>query len=379
MSDQTYGVLLLSFSKYSHQASFVPLYQSHPRVRLVAIADEPDIEPELKALNQSWADKLDIPYIEGVDRALESKDVHIVSIGHEIERRAQLAVRAAAAGKHLWIDKFIGANMDECDAVVAAVEEAGVYSIIPSYVYGELAAQARTLIDSGRLGALLGVHADVMFGKGWPQPIPEGERDFLPPGRWKFADIKRELLCVGAYGVGLVQACLGGIAHVYGRAGAYFFNEHASLGADDFGTLNLTDECGRVATVCGGRVGMAAHPHGGPARAYLIGSKASAAVDGKGPVLNTYIREDIAGADYRLPPEDPMQWHHTAPAQAASLAPDSTGLWMGLEDLVAALDEHRQPAYTVREARDHMEIIIAGYTSVVCGETVRLPLRRQAD
>ena len=379
MADEIYGVLLLSFSKYSHQPSFLPLYQSHPRIRLVAVADEPDIEPELKALNQSWADELDIPYVEGVDRALEMNGVDIVSIGHEIERRADLAVRAAAAGKHLWIDKFIGANIEECDAVVAAVEHAGVRSIIPSYVYGELAAQARAIISTGRLGALLGVHADVMFGKGWPQPIADRASHFLPPGRWKFADIKRELLCVGAYGVGLVQACLGRITHVYGRADAYFFNEHAAHGADDFGTLNITDDRGRIATVCGGRIGMAAHPHGGPARAYLIGTKASAAIDGKGPVLNTYLRENIAGADYRLPREDPMQWHHTAPVQAASLAPDATGLWMGLVDLVAALDEHRMPAYTVREARDHMEIIIAGYMSVMCGEAVRLPLRRQAE
>ena len=378
MADEIYGVLLLSFSRYSHQTSFLPLYQSHPRIRLVAVADEPDIEPELKALNQSWAEELEIPYIEGVDRALELDDVHIVSIGHEIERRAHLAVRAAAAGKHLWIDKFIGANMDECDEVVAAVEKVGVRSIVPSYVYGELASQVRTLIASGRLGVLLGVHADVMFGKGWPQPIEDRTSHFLPPGRWKFADIKRELLCVGAYGVGLVQTCLSRITQVNGRADAYFFIEHAAHGADDFGTLNITDDCGRIATVCGGRIGMAAHPHGGPARAYLIGTEASAAIDGKGPVLNTYLREDIAGADYSLPRKDPMQWHHTAPAQAASLAPDVTGLWMGLEDLVAALDGDGMPAYTVREARDHMEILIAGYLSVVRGETVPLPLERMA-
>ena len=379
MADEIYGVLLLSFSNYSHQTSFLPLYQRHPRIRLVAVADEPDIEPELKALNKSWAEELEIPYIEGVDRALELDDVHIVSIGHEIERRAHLAVRAADAGKHLWIDKFIGANMDECDEVVAAVEKVGVRSIVPSYVYGELASQVRTLIASGRLGVLLGVHADVMFGKGWPQPIADRASPFLPPGRWKFADIKRELLCVGAYGVGLVQTCLSRITHVNGRADAYFFNEHAAHGADDFGTLNITDDCGRIATVCGGRIGMAAHPHGGPARAYLIGTEASAAIDGKGPVLNTCLREDIAGADYSLPREDPMQWHHTAPAQAASLAPDVTGLGMGLEDLVAALDEDRMPAYTVREARDHMEILIAGYLSVVRGETVSLPQERMVN
>ena len=104
MSEKNYGILLLSFSKHSHQSSFVPLYQQNPRTRIVAVADEVDIEPELKAVNQEWAQKLEVPYIEGVDCALERTDVDVLSIGHEIERRADLALRGAAAGKHLWID-----------------------------------------------------------------------------------------------------------------------------------------------------------------------------------------------------------------------------------------------------------------------------------
>ncbi|SVD96736.1 uncharacterized protein METZ01_LOCUS449590, partial [marine metagenome] len=42
MTQRTYGILLLSFSKHSHQRSFAPLYQAHPRTRIIAVADEPD-------------------------------------------------------------------------------------------------------------------------------------------------------------------------------------------------------------------------------------------------------------------------------------------------------------------------------------------------
>ena len=378
MPAETYGVLLLSFSRHSHQSSFVPLYQNHPRIRIIAVADEPDIEPELREADRQWANRLGVPYVEDIDQALALGGVDIVSIGHEIERRARLALRAAAAGKHLWIDKFLGADMPECDAVVAGIQAAGVKSIVPNYTYGQLARQCGEMLSDGRLGRLLGVHADIMFGKGWPRPIsPDpGGPHFLPPGRWKFPDIKRELLTVGAYAVGLIQTCLSPIAQVWGQAGAYFFPEHAARGAEDFATLTLTDREGRVATLCGGRIGVAAHPHGGASQAYLIGTRGSVLVDARRPLLDTFLRQEIAGAEYQPSSHDPMQWHSSPPVQSSPLLPDPTGLAAGLEDLVEALDQDRMPAYTAREARDHMEVLLAGYLSVMRGETVELPLGR---
>ncbi len=381
MTEKTYGVLLASFSKHSHQNFFIPSYERHPRICVRAVTDEADVEPELKQKNQKWAQALNVPYVEGFDHALELDGVDIVSIGHEIERRADLAIRAAAAGKHLWIDKYIGATIEECDDVVERVEAAGVKSIVPSYVYGELVGRSRAVIEAGHLGELLGVHADAMFGKGLPRQISEEDRKapFRAPGRWKFPDIKRELLTVGAYAAALVQSCLGRISHVCGFADAYFFPEHAFHAADDFGTLTMTDGEGRVATVCGGRVGVAAHAYGGLSRAWLIGSKGSVLVDANRPALDVYVREHIINADYSVPSDDPMQWHARAPSTGTSLADDQAGLWRGLVDLVEALDEDRMPGFTVREARDHMELLIAGYTAVVTGETVDLPLKRQPN
>jgi predicted dehydrogenase len=374
-----FGVLLVSFSKHSHQRSFVPLYQRHPRTRIVAVADETDIDPELESLNRQWARQLAVPYISGIDRALALAEVDIVSMGHEIERRAELILRAAAAGKHLWIDKFMGANLAECDAVVSGIESAGVRAVIPSFTYGELARQSRTLIDSGSLGEIMGVHVDVMFSKGWPRPIGDDIRNpnFLPSGRWKFPDLKRELLTIGSYAIGLVQVCLKPIRHVWGRAGSFFFPEHAHCGAEDFGTLTLTDQRGCLATLCGGRIGVATHPYGGPSRAHLIGTEGTAVVDAKRPALDLFLRPTIVAADYQPAPEDPMQWASGPPPLGTSLAPDPVGLWTGLEDLIAAIDENRSPAYSVRQARDLMEILQAGYESALRGEGVTLPLEKE--
>ena len=372
----TFGVLLVSFSKHSHQRRFVPLYQRHPRTQIVAVADATDIDPELESLNRQWANQLGVPYISGIDQALALAEVDIVSMGHEIERRAELILCAAAAGKHLWIDKFMGATLAECEAVVSGVESAGIRAIVPSFTYGELARQSRALIDSGSLGEILGVHVAVMFSKGWPRPIEDDTRNptLLPSGRWKFPDLKRELLTIGSYAIGIVQVCLKSITHVWGRAGSFFFPEHANRGAEDFGTLTLTDERGCLATLCGGRIGVATHPYGGPSRAHLVGTEGTAVVDAKRPALDIFLRPTIAAANYLPPAEDPMQWASGPPPLGTPLAPDPVGLWTGLEDLIAAIDENRSPAYSVRQARDMLEILQAGYGSALRGEGVALPL-----
>ena len=118
----TYGILLVSFSKHSHQQHFVPLYQAHPRLRIVGVVDHPDIDGELRQSNRRWAEKLAVPYSEDVGQAINDPAIDIVSIGCEIEKRSELIVRTATAGKHLWVDKFPGATLSECELAVAAVE-----------------------------------------------------------------------------------------------------------------------------------------------------------------------------------------------------------------------------------------------------------------
>ena len=377
MTDRTYGVLLVSFSKHSHQSSFVPAFVDHPRIRIVGVADDADIDPYLKPLNRSWAERLDVPFYEGIEAAVRRAEVDIVSIGHEIERRSEIARLAAGAGKHLWIDKYIGANMPECRAVVDAVERSGVTTILPSYVYNDLINQSKRMIDAGLLGELTAMHVDILFGKGIPRAISKEQRKpgFLPPGRWKFPDIKREILTVGAYAVALVQQCFDPIVEVYGQGGAHFFPEHAAHGADDFGTLSLVDRSGRVATISAGRNGIASHGAGGPNQAFLFGTKGTGRVDGKRPGIDTHLRNRIVDGDYSVDSDDPMQWHSGPPTLLTSTGMEFTRA--ALDDLVHALDAGGRPRFTVHDARNHMEVLLAGYESIVRERPVRLPLRSE--
>ncbi|MBT7860052.1 MAG: Gfo/Idh/MocA family oxidoreductase [Gemmatimonadetes bacterium] len=380
MPDTTdpYGVLLLSFSRHSHQRNFVSLYAKHPQTRIVAIADDDTaIDGDLRQLNRLWADQLGVPYVPDVDQALARDDVDIVSIAHDIERRSQLIQASADAGKHLWIDKFLGATLEEYDAAIDAIERAGVTAIVPSYAYGSLLRQARPILESGALGELLGCHVDLHFAKGMPRTIDR----CLPflgadEGTWKYPELKRELLTIGSYSVGLLQAALGAATRVHGTGGAHFFPEHAARGADDFAALTLIDDEGRLGTLSAGRVGLGSHPAGGPSRAWLVGSEATAVIDAKRPAVQAFLGQDVADLGTPPSPNDPMGWATGAPALHPPIDDDPAGLATGLDDLIDALQNQRPPLYSVRDARDNMEILLAGYRSMATGREVTLPLTR---
>jgi len=360
-------VLLLSFSRHSHQRNFIPGFVAHPRTQIVAVADSDDsIDDDLRHLNRRQASELGVPYVSGVPEALARDDVDIVSIAHDIERRAEFAQQAAAAGKHLWIDKFLGATLSECDAVVEAVAANNVRAIVPSYHYGSLVRQSLAALGSGRLGDLLGVHVDVLFAKGWPRPSPEAASHLpaQPEGRWKYAEVKRELLTVGAYAVGLLQSCLSQPRAVVAHGGARFFAEHAATGTEDFATMTLTDASGRIGTLSGGRIGVASHPAGGPAIARLVGTRATMTVDAKRPAMHTFLRDEIVHTNHHPDDNDPMQWASGPAVLQPPLAADPAGLLAALDDFVDALDTDRRPAYSVEQARDNMRILLAGYHSM---------------
>src|SRR5205085_9578006 len=146
-----YGILLVTGS-HTHQENYAAAFAADRRCKLIAVSDEKDVDARRRKLNERLARELNLPYIADLDEALKRDDIQIVSICAEPERRGPIAVKCALAGKHLYLDKSLVPQQSEADALRDAVRKAKVKSHMFTLISQPWAAEAKKLLESGKLG-----------------------------------------------------------------------------------------------------------------------------------------------------------------------------------------------------------------------------------
>jgi len=108
-------------------------------------------------------------------RVVESPDIDIVDIASPNDTHAEIAIAAAKAGKAVMCEKPLGRNPGESEAMVKAVEDAGVANMV-WYNYRRVPAVtlAKQLIEEGRLGRIF--HYRTVFLQDWTisSDLPQG-------------------------------------------------------------------------------------------------------------------------------------------------------------------------------------------------------------
>jgi len=108
-------------------------------------------------------------------RVVESKDIDLVDIASPNDTHAEIAIAAAKAGKMVMCEKPLGRNAAEAQAMVDAVESAGVANMV-WYNYRRVPAVmlAKQIIDEGRLGKIF--HYRAKFLQDWTisTDLPQG-------------------------------------------------------------------------------------------------------------------------------------------------------------------------------------------------------------
>jgi predicted dehydrogenase len=175
--------------------------------RLVVAADE-DGGRAHAAVDQ-------LGYERSVDdwRAVVADDaVEAISIATPNRLHREVALAAAEAGKHVWIEKPVGRIPAETAEIAAAVERTGVRSLVGfNYRHAPAVRHARELIRSGALGTV------DHFRSQWIAAYAADPRGALT---WRF---RREeaglgiLGDLGSHAVDLAQHLLGPIAAVTAR------------------------------------------------------------------------------------------------------------------------------------------------------------------
>lgn len=146
------GVVGAGWMGHVHARAYARLPHHYPdlgvRPRLVAVADPVAAQAEDFAarhaperVHDDWAALLKDPEVEAVS----------VTAPNAFHR--DIAVAAAQAGRHLWIEKPVGLTADDARAVADAVRRAGVQATVGfNYRNVPAVARARDLIADGAIG-----------------------------------------------------------------------------------------------------------------------------------------------------------------------------------------------------------------------------------
>lgn len=139
-------VALLSFA-HSHQNAWAKVFSDRDDAEVVAVWDDE------QARGQAAANRLGVAFVEDIDALLARDDVDAVTICAENAKHAELAVKAARAGKHIMVQKPMAASVEEADRIVEAVHAAGVfYMQAYNLRFDPLHLTVKELVDSGAIG-----------------------------------------------------------------------------------------------------------------------------------------------------------------------------------------------------------------------------------
>lgn len=126
-----------------------PAFTASPLIELVAAAD-----PRPEARRQFVAEFRGKSY-EDIGDLLRDPAVEAIYIATPHQFHAAQTVAAAAAGKHILVEKPMALNLADADAMVDAAKQARVALIVgPSHSFDAPIAATRRLVTSGEFGAL---------------------------------------------------------------------------------------------------------------------------------------------------------------------------------------------------------------------------------
>jgi UDP-N-acetylglucosamine 3-dehydrogenase len=253
--------------------------------------------------------------------------------------------RAAAAGLAIFVEKPLGRTLAECDAIVAAVEKAGVPAMVGQVVrYFPEYAEAKRLVDAGQVGkpaavrtARIGGFPQITGRPNWyANPAQSGgvaldlilhDFDWL---RWTFGPVTR----VFAQGL-------------WGRP--------EYVGKLDYALVTLRFKSGAVGHV----TGSWAHPSGFRTMLEVAGDGGLIEHDSalSAPMMSSLRQAGNAGGVAF--PESPT-------------APTDDPYYKELAAFVSALQANGPMPVTIYEAREAVRIGLAALESIETGKVVTL-------
>jgi predicted dehydrogenase len=321
-----------------------------PGASLAAVTDE---APGLaKAAAGAWGCSAE-PDLAAL---LARDDVDVVCVCVPSGLHADVGVQAAAAGKHLVVEKPIEVTLEAADRLIAAARRSGVgVTVISQHRFDTGLDELRRLLYRGALGSLLLGEASTKWYR---------TQDYYDSAAWRgtWAMDGGSLMNQGVHYVDLLLWVMGQAVEVT----AVCATQAHQIEAEDTALALVKFGSGALGTIVSS---TAVYP-GFDQRLEITGTKGTVIVqDGR------IIRRALAGEQQRPEPDSqsagspaPGTPAPAAPANPAGIDPSSHAAQIA--DFLAAIDNGRQPAVTAQSARAALEVICAVYESARTGRPV---------
>ena len=295
---------------------------------------------------------------------VEMAELDMVVLGLPNDLHCDAVLTAAAAGKHVVVEKPMALNLDECDRMIAACQAAGVklmyaeeLCFAPKYV------RLKQLLDEGALGS--------------PFLIKQSEKHDGPHAPW-FWDVERSgggvALDMGCHAVAFFRWMLSGpdgrhppaVTSVTAHLATHVHRDKTRGDDEALIVVEFEGGCRGVAEESWAKLG------GMDDRAEVYGTAGVAYADLlRGNAIQTYSRD---GYGYSVEKAgDTKGWSFTIYEEAWNY-----GFHQEMAHFVDCVRGDRQPLVTGEDGRAALEIILAAYASAGSRRSIELPFQTAA-
>ncbi len=173
---------------------------AHPGVKLVAAAEPHD------APRAAFARDFNAAAYASIEELCADPAVEAIYIATPHQFHAPHAILAAARGKHIILEKPMALTLADCDAIIAAVERAGVYLLVGhTHAFDPSVRAMRRMVASGEFGAL-GMIAALNFTNYLYRPRRPEELDTARGGGILFNQVPHQIDMVRLVGGGRLRS-----------------------------------------------------------------------------------------------------------------------------------------------------------------------------
>lgn len=354
MAQFGFGIVGCGMIAHFHARAIADL----PNGRLVAVqtSDPAKMPPVAQAAGRRPEE---IAVYTDLAEMLRRPDLDIVCICTPSGAHLEPAAAAAAAGKHVVVEKPLEITLDRCDRLIEACDRAGVKlaAIFPSR-FTDVNQTLKAAVEGGRFGRLVVGDTTVK----WWRP-----QSYYDSGKWRGTwelDGGGALMNQAIHNVDLLQYMMGPVRQIAAFTGLL---AHERIAVEDTAVAALHFANGAMGTLT---ATTSVFP--GLLKTIAIhGDQGSAVVEQDSLLTWKFAHE--------TPADDAVRARFSASSAVSGGASDPKAIShephaRQLADFVRSLETGHKPLVDGADGRKAVEIILAIYQSQATGQVVTLPL-----